>query len=457
MRAELGYREADAQGYRFNLVVDQAGSPPISVALGNDSYGLQVADLRVEGGFTSEGEFAVEGRADIEIDLPGLSVAASAAALSIEHLASHDALRITLPQVEIDGYGQLEQAQLIVVFADDEAGNTQMQMLELVATVQWQDIRDRIQLDPSLPLLPLPPDDAEVTLRALWVGDQLQFVLDAALEDVGQLWRFIPEAARPQVDDARIEIELVVDGNDFNGELGLACALRLPDVSALLPAALGDAVTIETGDESGLIHLRFVEGESNDKECGLRLTADGEDVSGTFEFGGDFVLKPILPDAALGSAPPMMAQQLDRLLQLARSIDLSGTARLKLGIAGDNAWFEAECSFDRAGLELDLFDMLASATGTADTLFAAGTDNEIDLDIDVAVELRRISLSIGSATPSAEGVPFGFGMDATFSFAGQTAGNEEKCAGKKHRSRRPRPAARCERSMGLREQLAGRD
>ncbi len=458
VRTELGYREADGQGYRFNLVIDQADGTPISVALGHDSYALRLTNLRIEGDFTSEGEFALEGQADITLDLPGLSVAATAAQLSVEHFAELDALRITLPQVEIEGYGQLEQAQLIVVFADDDDGNPELQMLELVATVQWQDISDRIQLDRSLPLLPLPPDDAEVTLRALWVGDQLQFTLDAALDEVDNLWRFIPEAARPQVDDAHIEIALVVDGDAFNGELGLAFALRLPDIAGLLPAGIDDAVSIETGDESGQIHLRFVaeigdqaDGDTAGKltasvedplslslqlpglvlpqapiqiaisDIGIALTADGDDISGTFEFAGDFVLRPILPASALGSAPPMMAQQLDRLLQLARSVDLSGTASVTLGLANDNAWFEAECTFDQAGLELDLFDMLASLTGTADTLFAAGTDNEIDLDIDVAVELRRISLSIGSATPSADGVPFGFGISAVFSVAGQSA------------------------------------
>lgn len=458
VRGELGYRETDDQGYRFNLIIDQADGAPIGVALGNVSYGVRLANLRVEGGFSSEGEFVLEGRADIEIDLPGLSVNASAMELSVEHLTSHDALRIALPQVEIEGYGQLEQAQLIAVFADDDDGNPELQMLELLATLQWQNISARIQLDQSLPLLPLPPDDAEVTLRALWVGDQLQFTLGAALDDVEKLWRFIPEAARPQVDDARIEIELVVDGDDFNGELGLAFALRLPDIAALLPAGLSDAVMVETGDESDLIHLRFVaqigdaaDGDSRGKlnasvedplslslqlpglslpqapiqiaitDIGIALAADGEDVSGTFDLSGDFVLHPILPEAALGSAPPMMAQQLDRLLQLAREVDLSGTAALQLGIASDNAWFEVECTFDQAGLELDLFDMLASVSGAAGTLFGGGTESEIDLDIDVAVELRRITLSIGSAEPGADSVPFGFGISAMFSFAGQSA------------------------------------
>ncbi len=458
VRTELGYREADDQGYRFNLIIDQAGGPLISVVLGDDSYALQLANLRIEGGFTSEGEFAVEGQADITLGLPGLTVTATTAQLSVEHLSSHDVLRITLPQVEIEGYGELEQAQLIVVFADDDEGNPELQMLELVATVQWQDISDRIQLDLSLPLLPLPPDNAEVTLRALWIGDQLQFTLDAALDEVDNLWRFIPEAARPQVDDARIEIALVFDGDDFKGELGLAFALRLPDFAGLLPVGISDALSIETADESDQIHLRFVaeigtpaDDDSAGKltatvedplslslqlpglalpqapiqiaitDIGIALAADGAEISGIFEFSGDFILHPILPESAFGSAPPMMAQQLDRLLKLASQVDLRGTAALKMGIAIDNAWFEAECTFDQAGLELDLFDMLAGVTGAADTLFGAGTANEIDLDIDVAVELRRISLSIGSATPSADGVPFGFGISAMFSFAGQSA------------------------------------
>ena len=466
MQTELGYREADDGGYRFNLVIDQGAAAPIGVALGNDSYALQVAGLRLEGGFSTSGEFALEGRADITLDLPGLSVNASGVELALDHQDTHDAFRITLQQVEIDGYGWLDEAQLIVVFADDEDGDYGPQMLELIASVQWQDVSNRIQLDPSLPLLPLPPDDAEVTLRALWVGDQLQFTLDAALDDVDNLWRFLPEAARPQVDDAHIEIELAVDGDDFSGELGLAFALRLPDLATLGPlaaAGLADVVAIDTGDETGLVHLRFTaelgDADSDGGEAGrlvaeiedalsiglqlpglplagaplqvtisdiaIALTADGDDVSGTLQLGGDFVLRPILPDAALDAVPPMIAQQLDRLLRIAREIDLSGSAKLTLGIADDNAWFATECTFERAGLELDLFDMLASATGTADTLLDSGGTNEIDLDIDVAAELQHISLSIGSEDASESGsdggVPFGFGIGASLSFAGQTA------------------------------------
>ncbi|MCB1801104.1 MAG: hypothetical protein KDI82_05400 [Gammaproteobacteria bacterium] len=459
VRVELGYREADGDGYRFHLRIAQA-DPPIEVALGDDSYTLQLANLVLEGSFTSEGEFALDGRADITLDLPGLQVSTSGVEIALEHLDSHDALRISLPQVVIDGYGQVDDAQLVAVFAEDADGDYAPQMLELIGSVVWRDISDRIQLDTGLPWLPLPPDDAELTLRALWVGDQLQFTLDAALDDVDQLWRFVPQAARPEVEDARIEIALVVDGSDFSGELGLAFALRLPDLASIGPlaaAGLADVIAIETGDETGLIHLRFVaeignsDGDATGRlvaevedalslslqlpglvlpeaplqvainEVAITFGADGDELEGSLQLGGDFVLRPILPDTALASAPPLITQQLDRLLQVARSVDLSGSATLTVGFAADNAWFATDCTFDRAGLELDLFDMLASATGTAGTLLDSGGANEIDLDIDVAAELQRIHLSIGSEEPADQGIAFGFGIEASFSFAGQTA------------------------------------
>ena len=457
LHATLGYRDDGEQAYRFNLLLEQAGGPAVDIPLGHPDYALQIADTRLEGMFTSSGEFDIDGRADIGLALPGLAVNATAAEFGIEHGVAQDVLRLNLEQVEIGDFGQVEQAQLIAVFGADDSGGYAPLMLELIASMQWQDIADRIHIDDTLPLLPMPPDDAEVTLHASWLGDTMQLSIEAALDDVDRLWRFLPDAARPRVSDASIDIALTLNGSAFDGEVGLAFDLTVPDLATLAPlqaAGLADAVRIDTGNADGVVHLRFAAAFDDDgaaslsaalddplalalqlpgiplpeppvqiavTDVGIELSADGSDVTGILRLGGDFALHPILPDTALGAAPPLITQQLDRLLDLARQVDLVGSATLELGVDGDNAWFATECRFSEAGLEIDLFDMLAGTLTGGSDAFASDSASEIDLDIDVAIELSRIALSIGSPTPSGDGVPFAFGIATTLAFAGQTA------------------------------------
>ncbi|MEO0421223.1 MAG: hypothetical protein AAF184_02735, partial [Pseudomonadota bacterium] len=462
-RIELGFRVGEGDQYDFHLNLAQASDDPVVVPLGRDDFHLAFSNLSLAGEFDSEGDFSLVGSAAIDLDLPGLSFSSEAISIAYDHESGLDSLRIDLTDLELEGYGDLDSAQLILVLGEGEDGESALLLFELIADLSWAKVSERIALADAPPLLPLPPDDGEVALRAYWIEDQLKLSIRAALDDVDALWPFVPAGLRPAVPEAAIDIALEVVDDDFEGELGIELTLLLPDLAAapaLQAVGLGEVVDLSTGDATGLVQLRFSAAlDSSDEhgattgslsatvtdlvtvglqlpgmtfdeppvqlaleEVAIELDADGESVTGVIRLEGSFLLQPILPAAATAAVPPPMAVQLDRLLAIAREVDLTGSASLTLGISEDNAWFEAQCTFDDASLEVDLFDMLANLSGTNKLLGEAGGENEIDLDIDVAIALEQIRLSIGSAD-AAQGddgnFPFAFGITTGLAFAGQ--------------------------------------
>lgn len=470
IKAELGYRYESENVYRYNAKLTQKDNSAVSIPLGNTDYVLEIQDFLFEGQFETNGKFSFSGHCRLTLSLPGLNFQGESVEIEFEHKSEQDNLLIKLENITVEGFGEIEQAQLVLVFVKDDQGQYELTIFELMVDLQWQDISDRIQLGQQADFLPLPADDAEISLGISWQEDNTHFTLQAELDDVDQLWRFIPENIRPEVDDATIDIKLTSsssNGNsDFEGEISLGFLLRLPELATLAPlqaAGLSQMIALDTGNDEGWIQLQFkAELESPDDDSGsgnagkisaslenpvaltlqlpglmlpeppvhvsidtigINLATDGDDLSGVFELKGDFQLHPVLPDNLNGFVPPVIAQQLNQLLAIAGQVDLSGEASLTLGFSADNAYFKTECIFDNAELELDLFDMLSNAlSGGANLLGTEDSGTEIDLDIDVSVGLKKISLSVGSEEREAnQPVPFVFSMTTVLGFAGQQA------------------------------------
>ena len=461
-KIELGYQYQSPSNYEFTLTLSQLPHLPLDINLGHPDYQLQINDFQLSGQFSSDGDFQLQGQAGLVLNLSGLSVVAESVEIIFEHTKKQDKLLIKLDNIQVDNYGQIDIAQLAIVMLRDDEGDYQLALLELVSEVQWQDISSRITLDDSAALLPMPPNDALVNLNISWSNQVVNFSIKAELDAVDKLWRFIPEAMRPEIDNAIIDIQLTASGGDFRGELGVAFLLRLPDFTqfeALQEAGLSDFIDVESGDENGWMQLRFAseihtsESGSADRhsagtisasienpisialqlpglllpeapividinKISLELSADGEELTGVLNLEGNFELYPILPDNLDGFVPPMIAMQLDKLLSIAKQLELSGSASLTLGISNDYAYFKAKCIFDQAALELDLFNMLSNALAGSASLFGSEQGNTIDLDIKVSIRLQEVYLQIGAEQPSdSQAIPFEFGFSTLLNFA----------------------------------------
>lgn len=440
----------------LSLGVDES----VEIPLGSDDYRIEIQALSISGRLEQDDSFDFEGNTSCVVELPGITVGFDTAIFTFKHRQDGDLYRLQLSEVEIDNIGSVGESELNVVTQLEQDGTTSLKSFELTTIVIWSDISDRILLSQVPDAFPLPPDDAELTLHVSWVNDQIQLNLKVELEEVDQLWRFIPEAQRPQVAEAKINIDLIVNGNDFDGELGLSLRFRLPEIDQLPGLAdigISDLLHIETGDAEGWLEAEFKAELSSDSgeltgslnatlnnpvslafnlpglllpaaplevtitDISIEVSEDEGQMEGEFKLGGSFVLRPILP-ADLGSMVPFpMAVHLERLLATAHLYDLAGTVALRLGIASTGGYCALDCSFTNSGLEIDLFDMLAGVVNQIPGV-TGDQGTEIDLDIDVTFILKNLTLSIGQLPDTQDsaraGIPFSFGLMAELGFAG---------------------------------------
>lgn len=453
------YAGADRYEVQGNLRLGE--NETVLIPLGHADYRFEISALQISGSLESREGFEFVGRSACAIDLPGFVLSVANAELTLAHSARGEQFRFVLGQVVIDDIGQLDHAEFTVVTGRNDQDAVTLESFELKARAVWSDLAGRIALGQVPDAFPLPPDDAQLSLRAHWEDGQMRLSLEAELENVDQLWRFVPQAQRPAVASASIGIALTSNGSDFDGELALKLRLRLPDLARLpgmAAAGLVDLVRIDTGDADGWIDAEFraevdihggpVGGALKAslqnpvslafnlpglalprpplaltiEAIGIELSADTAQTAGEFRLAGNFALRPILPSDLGGLVPGAMAVHLERLLAIAHLYDLVGTAELRLGVSGDGAYCAIDCRFVDAGLEVDLFDMLA---GVAAQLPGAAQGSEIDLDIEFSLALKALSLSVGrvpdSDQPAGDGIPFRFGITCELGFAGQFA------------------------------------
>ena len=260
IKAQLAYQYHAENLYQLKVILDQKAQVPVIIPLGNPNYELQIENLHFLGEMSSSGDFSVKGQVGLTLNLPGLHLQAQSIEITFEHQEVQDNFVLKLENINVDGFGQIEQSQLVVVFIKNAQEQHELTLFELQVDMQWQDISNRIQLNQQTSMLPLPPDDAEVSLKINWQDDNLKFAVQAELDDVDQLWRFIPADMRPEVDDASIDIELNSVNGDFEGEISLGFALRLPDLMTLAPlqaAGLEQIIQLNSGAEDDWIKLRF--------------------------------------------------------------------------------------------------------------------------------------------------------------------------------------------------------
>ena len=430
----------------------------VSFDLGHPDYQLSVSNLGISGRIEDDAIFSLQGETGISLSLPGLTLNIDRCHMAFDRTATGETFAFLLEQVTLDTFGTLDEARLEIATQRDDSGESSLARLLLEAELTWSDLQARIALAPLPDGFPLPPDDAEVTLRVRWQDDTLQLAVESALSDVDALWRFVPAAQRPDVASASIRIALTVNGADFDGEASLDVRFRLPELTqlpGLSTAGFDRLVQIDSGDSDGWIDAVFTaQLDSSEQPTGslgatltaplgvalnlpgldlpqpplvvqidsiaLALDSSGTQTDGELQLSGSFALYPILPTDLGGFVPPMMALQLERLLTIAHLYDLVGSAELRLGIENDDAYLALSCSFSDADLEIDLFDMLA---GAAAQLVGGPAGNEIDLDIEVSFALRSLTLTLGQVPESdladTSGIPFSFGIEAEMGFAGQ--------------------------------------
>lgn len=429
----------------------------ITVPFGSVSYD----EVVIEGEIHADGVRLGGVVTGLSVDLDPVHVDVSSAQVSLTHQDDHDELRVQLAGVVLGPLGTVESAELVI--SEREQDGTVLRRVFVETTASWQDLHARLSLPEQLPL---PPDDATVTVLVDWEQDtaadghrlRVRFGADATGAD--SLWGFVPAAYRPQVEEVRLHVDVSYasaaefssagTGSSLSGEASVELAFRLPPLAGL-PGS--DLVEVTTGDADGLVRARVVagitSGDGADAQPSLQAAIDNplsvdvqipglaqpeapvhtELTSATLEvtgtdgaaqgalvLSGAFELRPVRPPP---SVP--LASHLEGLFDAVDLGDVTGTATLTLGFGDGRAVLDLDCRFDDADVDLDVFDLLAGLTTGMAPAPGAGSSGEIDLDIEVGFGLRGVRLRLGSLQDAAAGAEqVALELTVELRFAGQS-------------------------------------
>lgn len=447
LRLELS---TSVTGGRLAMLLASVDDTSLPVPLGAADYQLQLQQLRLTSDLATDADsirsLDLDGKVDLELALPGLNLTIGDTSLALRYRPRQMDLELLLGEVALAEIGSVRDARLQLQASHDGNGFAPDHFL-LQGTILWSDLSSQVELAQIPDNFPLPPDDAELTLEVTWNGPQMHFRLKAELEDVDSLWRFLPQAQRPEVDEAEVTIDLMVDGSGFRGKAGLEFSLRLPeDISA------GELIRIEAGDEESWTRASFqlVATDSGASQARLRaelsppvrvelglpgislpeppilveidtveLDLDGTDATGTFDFKGELTLRPLLPGP--GTVPPALLQPMARLLAPLEIQELAAEVELVVGHGESGFYTKLEAAFSSATIELDLFDMLASTVSSAAGVDPGGSEIDLDMDLSLSLASLKASLGHGSGQGSGDaGFPMAIELGATLSFLGQS-------------------------------------
>ena len=73
---------------------------------------------------------------------------------------------------------------------------------------------------------------------------------------------------------------------------------------------------------------------------------------------------------------------------------MAGDVALSLRFEGEQTSLNAECVFDEARIEVDVFDLVANLAAGRPAAEGDGAAREIDLDVNVGFALRRIGVEV---------------------------------------------------------------
>ncbi len=352
-----------------------------------------------------------------------LSLSVASTSLSIHHSDQLDKLSVAVDQVDLGSFSISSAAVVIeIVSQDDQQGHK----VYVEGSIAWQDLTSRISLPENIPL---PPDDATISLKAHWElqpdsSYHFKFYLHFIAEDAHSLWSFIPEAFRPEVPFVELAFGVTAASDsaiqvDVEGRIDIVLP-ELPD------GLISDQINLSAGNEQGVVACDFAissEGKislsTNDLlnleislpgglaetpfietrltkfafDTGISNTPAGS-VSGAqpgnsitrMAFEGDFAFKPLVP----GFIP--FASHLNQLLAQVGLNDIRGKADLLLSFSDQAFDLNLTGAFDAFGIEIDVFHLLSNLSSGGET----PSSQDIDIDFDIGFRLIGFSFNIGN-------------------------------------------------------------
>lgn len=428
-------------GYQYTLAISKLNQTVIH--LGHGTLSFDSFDLT---GVLKQDGYAVSGSVEnavLDLGEP-IYIQVGETEISLDYSEKITHFNLELYDVPLGPLGVVEQATLDYSQAENDQTS-----LQITAQFTWEDLRERLNLDPiaNIDNFPMPPDDGEITAFLSWVeGEEggYKLILRFTTEVTGMhtLWSFIPQPYQPKVDHFKFMFEATYETaefqestteDSFSGKISVETQLKLPE----LPSVPGiDLIQIETGNDEGYLTANItaeIDEDGNPSftasisdaasidlnfpgipqarppvhidivEIGVKTSLTEQEASGEFTLNGDFALHPLLPPDEFVPAP--IRPFLQNLLP---ADSFSGTSEISLGFADGRAAMILDCSFDQAQIDLDIFDMIynmARGMSTPDNLAVA---DDIDLDIDVSFRLQGICLQMGSLSEEANAPQFSF-------------------------------------------------
>jgi len=438
---------------------------PLVLSLGRADSKLTIDSLTLAGQHQDDG-LTAQGSASGTLQLPNGTIALQNAALTFAHSTNATRLAVHVNGLKLGDLGVVPTARLAIAVSHDEASETRrLESVTIETVLTWADIRQRIGLD-RLPLeFPLPPDDSEISAFVDWQNDgKVVLRLAAAVADLSSLWRFIAEEFRPAVRNARFMLAITYANGAafdnaaasgvFNGDLAVELELRpppLPQVPGSELLVINDTdrarwikARLQSGLRSGAngasepyLELEVLEPLALDinlpglaqteppihigvNSINFDLSGASGAANGRVALAGHFQLRPIDPTKSALPVPPALAAHMAKLFKAVGLTDLTGSAALDVQFAGGRCAASVACRFDDAGIQADLFDMIAGlARGMSAPAGIDGGANAIDLDIEFDLRLREIKLALGSIeTGGAQQSQFSFSLGFDGRFAG---------------------------------------
>lgn len=451
VETSFGLQATPGHGYQTTMGISLVEAREFPLGPGT----LTIETLSLHGTLGTD-RFSIAGRGSGHLLLPNFDIAVAQAQIQLSHNPGEDRFSLALTGVEFGELGKVERALLRQQTTRGQNGGEESHAFWLETTLAWSDMRAKLNLDELPEQFPLPPDDAMISAKLHWKNGSWALSFSAQVTDVHALWSFLPAPFLPEVREMTFSFQTTHQESDgsFSGEVSLDFVFRLPPLPVAAPGM--ELVAVTAGDAEGWIGATIGGALATDEEGSaslqaaihnavtveinlpglpqqmapihLSLTAidlyfglhggvhggiDSDAISGSFALRGDLLLRPILPGDSLLPLPPIMAGHMEKLFQSLKIAPFAGTVSILVAVQGNQTALALEGTFANAGIELDLFDLLATVAQGAPV--PAGIDNPvnaIDLDIDIGFALRKLAIHLGALEDSStDDSSFGFAFE----------------------------------------------